>query len=71
MPSKSINPVRLATSKVAHAARWGDEQELIEAQRELHVARVLRAAAKAISGPYAITDEQRAELARFILVGRA
>ncbi len=69
MPSNTIDPVRAATSKVAHATRWGDAQGLIEAQRELHVARILRAVNNASQGEYAITDEQRAELARFILVG--
>jgi hypothetical protein len=71
MPSKNIDPVRAATSQVAHAVKRGDAEGVIEAQRQLHVARILRAVNNAIHGEYAITDEQRAELARFILVGRA
>jgi hypothetical protein len=35
------------------------------------MAYVKRAVSNALSGPHAITDAQRAELARFILIGGA
>ena len=71
MPSSNDSPdqVRFATSRVGIAARTGDPEKLANAYRQLHVARILRAVNNALHGEHAITQQQRNDLALFILNG--
>lgn len=71
MPSSNDSPdqVRFATSRVGIAARTGDPEQIANAYRQLHVARILRAVNNALHGEHAITQQQRNDLALFILNG--
>ncbi|WP_372734888.1 hypothetical protein [Nocardioides sp.] len=69
MSDKQIDPVRAATSRIGLAVQHGDPEQIANAYRQLHVARILRAANNALHGEYAITQEQRNDLALFFLNG--
>lgn len=65
--SKNLDPVHAARARVATAARLG--QDPTPARRDLATAWVERSIVKAITGPNAITAEQRRTLAEMLVGG--